>query len=298
MFFSKELITDPKFKSGFFLQGVSSVSDQRTSYTYLNYDGKAIAATEKIWIMSQWWTPFDFKNAIYKFDNDKHIYENESRKCVIDTYKGEIEFSFDSSIEYDKLYGKVRDKSKPWSHFLIEQDFLSSVRFDRIRNLIAKLNFSIDNVEQVKPEEQRDDAHAAQFLWYITIKEGKEDQKETLGGRYIWFGIPLYDNRYKKIKGSVMFDKGFDGATNALIYTMPSELYLKDEPIKFGKEYEINIDIFPYIKKAIKLALEEGIFTSESDLVINYMNIGWELPGSFKVKSKISNLHLEAIVYD
>lgn len=298
MFFSRDLITDSKFKSGFFLQGISSVSDQRTNYTYLNYEGKAIAATEKIWIMSQWWTPYDFKNANYKFEDNKHIYENESRKCVIDTYNGELEFYFDSSIEYDKLYGKVRDKSKPWSHFLIEQDFLSSVRFNRIRNLIAKLKFVIEEVEQIKPEEQTNDAHAAQFLWYITIKEGKEEQKESLGGNYIWFGIPLFDSRYKTIKGSVMVDKGFDGTTNALIYTMPSKMYLKNEPIELGKEYEINFDIFPYIKKAIKTAVKEKIFTNESDLVINYMNIGRELPGSFRVKSKISNLHLEAIVYD
>lgn len=48
MSYRSEIIIDPKFKSGFFLQGPNPVTDQRINFTYLDYDGKAIVPARKV----------------------------------------------------------------------------------------------------------------------------------------------------------------------------------------------------------------------------------------------------------
>ena len=292
-----DIIVDPYFKSGFFLQGPSPVTDQRVNFHYLGYGGNSILPSRKVWIMSQWWTPFDFKDAIFHEENGVYEYSNESRRCLIDIKEGSFHFELDSGKEYMKKYGHGRTSpSDPWSHFLLEQDFHHPLKFRKTLALMARLNFSIEKVVNEDESHYDPKIHAAQFLWYVVVKECAEGEAEenSLSGRYIWIGIPIYDNRYAMSK---TFDQGFQGATNALIYTLSSGEYLPKDGLRIGEKqsYEICYDLFPHIKKSVRYAVRNGIFKSEKNVYITYMNIGWELPGSFQVASTIKSLRLEAI---
>ena len=130
MSYFKDLLTDECFKSGFFLQGPNPVTDQRKVFSYLDYGGEAIKVNDVLWIMSQWWTPFDFKDAAFSKKSDGvYEYFNQSRRCLIDTKEGRFRFVLDSSAEYkQRLGGPRNDPNTPWSHFLLEQDFVESVR--------------------------------------------------------------------------------------------------------------------------------------------------------------------------
>lgn len=300
MSYRSEIIIDPKFKSGFFLQGPNPVTDQRINFTYLDYDGKAIVPSRKVWIMTQWWTPFPFSDSKFEDTEMYYRYSNESRSCKINKEDGEITIYLNSYLEYEKRLGHSRDKAiQPWSHFLFEQDFYHPLSFRKLQAFIARLDFCIDKVNQLDEAHYNPEIHAAQLLWYLTIKEVKKntavDDSNPLKDNYIWIGIPIFDNRYKTIKGSQVIDKGFSGATNSLIYTISSSAYLKEEPIQLGKYYSIDVDLLPYIKKSVRYAIRQGIFSSERNLFVNYMNIGWEVPGSFEVESRLKNIHLEAI---
>lgn len=300
MSYSKELLVDNKFKSGFFLQGVSPVLDQRKTFTYLDYNKDSIKANEVLWIMSQWWTPYNFKDANFlKIKDGLYSYENESRKCFINTSDGSFRFILDSYKEYLKLYGKGRNiANQSWSHFLLEQDLVKSAKIKDLESLFISLDFKLNEVVNLDENNFNKNYHTAQFLWYLTIKEGVGDKKEQLGGNFIWFGIPLYDYRYSYIKKYIHYDGDFAGSTHSLIYNLDSRIYIKDAPIKLNTTYHICLDILPYIKRAIRYAIKNKIFTSSKNLVINYMNIGWELPGSFKVDSEISNLSIEGVFHD
>lgn len=294
---SVEVIMDPSFKTGFFLQGPDPIEDQRINFTYLDYFHKSIVPTKKIWILSQWWTPYDFKDASYTFIDGKHRYVNDSREFIISPDDSTITMNFDSYKEYLKRYGQSRiSPSQPWSHFLLEQDFIKVLKFKKLGNLFVRFSFRIDEVKNMDLVHYDPKIHAAQLLMYLTIKESKSEANENpLKEKFVWLGIPLFDNRYEMNEGSIQLDTGFSGATNTLIYTLPSSIYL-NEGVKMKKEYVIDFDILPYIKKCVKYAIANGFFTSYRNLYVNYMNIGWELPGSFKVKSQIKDLHLEAIV--
>lgn len=294
-----EIIIDPKFKSGFFLQDPNPVTDQRVNFRYLDYDGQAIVPSQRIWYMTQWWTPFPFHKAKFSAEGRIYRYENENRRCDVDTEIGGFAFELDSYQEYLKLYGGSRSSpNQNWSHFLLEQDFRMPLRFRKMKALFARVTFQIDEVTNLDPKNYDPSLHAAQFLWYITIRKYEKEERvnNPLKDNFIWLGIPIYDNRFKTIEASQRVDRGFAGATNTLIYSLASSNYLKEEPLQLGKEYIIDFDIFPYIKKSIRYAIREGVFDSEKNLFVNYMNIGWELPGSFRVRSSIKELHLEAII--
>ena len=103
MSYFKDLLRDNHFKSGFFLQGPDAVKDQRKVFSYLNYGNKAIKVNDTLWIMSQWWTPFNFKDAAFKEVEDNVFeYSNESRKCVINTNDGALRMILSSHEEYLK----------------------------------------------------------------------------------------------------------------------------------------------------------------------------------------------------
>ncbi len=300
MSYFKDLLKDPYFKTGFFLQGPNPVKDQRKVFSHLDYEGEAMKVNDVLWIMSQWWTPYPFSSHTFlKKEAGDFTYENASRKCEINTNQGSFRFFLDSYKEYQELYKANRlDPHLPWSHFLLEQDFVESVKVKDLDALYANLHFIIHAVENKNGEEFDPNKHTAQFVWYITIREGKGNSKESLGGNFIWFGLPIYDFRYPYNAKHIQYDGEFEGSTRTLIYNLDSRDYLTDVPLEFGKEYSISIDILPYIHRAIRYALKEKIFTSTRNLVVNYMNIGWELPGAFTVDSEISQIQLKGVFHD
>ena len=226
-------------------------------------------------------------------------YSNPSRQAEIDTNEGRFRFILDSGKEYEARFGKGReDPSSPWSHFLLEQDFVESIKLKDLSALYASLRFKLNKAECLDEGNFDPNKHTAQFIWYLTIREGRGNKKEELGGNFIWFGIPIYDYRYPSIAKHIQYDGDFAGSTRTLIYNLPTKDYLLDAPLKQGKEYEVCLDILPSIKRAVRYAMKAGIFKSSRGLVVNYMNIGWELPGSFLVDSEISSIRLKGVIGD
>ena len=119
-----------------------------------------------------------------------------------------------------------------------------------------------------------------------------------LFNNFFWFGVPLFDNRGNDSNPSYNIDQGFEGATNSLIYRMGQRDFLPSG-VKVGNKYNIHVDLIPFLQDALICGLTE---TSNpplkgwdwNDCYIDYMNVGWELPGSFNIQSTISNLSLTA----
>ena len=286
----QELLADPFFENGFDLKSTTTL-DGSLVVRHLDYDGKA---NEASWKMAQWWTPFDFKNAPYTYKDGRHTYENESRFLGVDTEKGEMEMGLDSYKEYLELFGGSRTKgSQNWSHFLIEQNFPKAVPLSSLEKLYLKLNFGIYEVSNEDEENYSPSIHAAQFVLYFTIRNVKEN-------KFFWFGLPFYDNRGSGYSDEYSIDSGFVGATNTLIYKMGRKSFLEDKLPVIGKEYALNVDVLPYMVDAFLFGATDSaigmpyIDWKMEDLVVDYLNFGWELPGSFKVDSRFSGLSVEA----
>lgn len=289
-----ELLSDNSFENGFALKSTTT-KDGSLVVKNLDYEGKVKGSPN--WQMAQWWTPYDFKDAPYSYVNNRHIYENESRKLAVDCSKKELEMDLDSWIEYQKLFNTSRSKSSQnWSHFLIEENFDQIVYLTECSSLRLKLNFQIDEVTMFDKENYDPSMHAAQFVLYLTVRN------ERLN-KFFWFGLPLYDNRGEGSDFSYNIDTGFEGATNTLIYKIGRKDFLADPLPILGKRYSLDIDLLSYIQDAIVFGMTDKSIGKPfedwnvDDLYINYMNFGWELPGSFKVRSTFDNLSIKAEVY-
>lgn len=295
---SIELLEDPTFSNGFNLLGVSPVEDGRTVYKHLNYGDSVSSDDEPVWFMAQWWTPYDLLEGTYRKVDNVHIYETESRKISINPENdGYLRIDLSSKKEYGE---EDRAPGESWTHALIEQNFKETVGMSELKSLIVTLDFTIHYVNNLHEEEAYDpNMHAAQFLWYLTLQNvvAEDSNPDEVGqrGDYLWFGIPIYDNRSDFIPQTAHIDQGAAGTTNKLIYSMSSSNYF-DEKIQFRKQYQIEVDVLPYLKDAFLYALSNNALINAQfeNMQIGYMNLGWELPGSFEVASTIQNISIRA----
>lgn len=294
---SVELLQDPTFSTGFNLLGISPVIDGRTIQMKLDYNGEAVETEDNIWYMAQWWTPYNVVDANYSFREGIHSYETASRTIEVNPEdEGYLHVKLNSSIEY---LGETRIQGQPWTHLLIEQTFPASVKMSELESLILTLDVSVDKVVNLNGDAYDPGLHAAQLLWYLTLRNNvpEDSNSEEVGSRgdFLWFGIPIYDNRSEFISDSAHIDQGAPGTTNKLIYSIGSANYF-NEPLKMGKTYNIQFDVLPYIREAFIYAVTNNALVNAQfeNMEIGYMNFGWELPGSFDVESTIRNMSILA----
>lgn len=286
----RRLLTDTNFKGGFNLLTTKTTNGRNLSGV-LNYEGKAVG--EPSWEMAQWWAPdeFDFINADFNEPSDGvYDYRGQSRHCLIDTNKNEITLDQNSWLEYQTLYGHSRNGSENWSHFLLEQNFKEPAKMVELEHVYVHLEFILNkstNMDEGQP------IPCAQISWYFTVTDVKNgnSQYESGDNDFYWFGLPLYDSRFDFVDDYHHVDSGFVGATNKLIYSVGSRNFLP-EKIQIGKKYIIDVDILPWLKQAYNYGLMNGAMQNSNvqDLFLNYMNIGWELPGSYDVSITLKNL--------
>lgn len=288
-----QLLDDNHFKTGFDLKSTTTL-DGSTVVKNLDYNGEAEPKDRQIWQMAQWWTPFNFKDAPYRKSENTHIYENESRLLGVNTEEGSLRMRLDSWKEYENLFCGSRTRpSQNWSHFLIEQTFSKQPRIMDMSSLRLSLDFQIDEITLFDEDHFNPSLHTAQFVLYLTVRNVKKNQ-------FFWFGLTLYDYRGNGNDVTYSIDKGFEGATNSLIYSIGRRDFLNGQLPKVGTPYQIDVDLLPFIQDAIIFgSTNEKIGKplegwEMQDTYVNYMNFGWELPGSFRIDSTFENLSLVA----
>lgn len=293
-----ELLEDNIFETGFQLLGISPVIDGRTIQKHLDYNGEAKKSSRDVWFMAQWWSPYNVVDATYKKINETHIYQTESRTIKMNPKdNGYLHMALLGSKEYGD---KPRELGEPWPHILIEQTFNESVGMSELSALILKMEVTIHSVENLTGKTYSPDKHAAQLLWYLTLRNvvDKDSNPDEVGmpGDFLWFGIPIYDNRTDYVAHSAHVDQGAAGTTNKLIYSMSSKNYFT-EKIKMDKTYNIDIDVLPYLKEAFIYAVQNNALVNAQfeNMQIGYMNFGWELPGTFDVSSTTRGISIKAV---
>lgn len=293
-----ELIDDPTFTTGFNVFGYSSVEDGRKIVMKMDYNQKASKSNRNIWYMAQWWTPYSLVSSTYRFDQEKHIYETPSRRIETNPQdQGYLKIDLLGSEEY---FGEPRKTmSQSWPHALIEQTFSNPVKLLDLEALIINLDVTIDRCDDKNGDKYDPNLHAAQLLWYFTLTnnvcEDADFNQYGMNGDFLWFGVPIFDSRYPYLAQSAFIDQGSPGTSNKLIYSIDSRNYLSDK-IVFGKTYHIHLNILPYLKEAYHYAINHQVLVNcqYENMVINYLNFGWELPGMFDVSATIRNMSAKA----
>ena len=282
------VLKDVKFNGKFGLKGVSSKESGHKIFDTLTWEN---VSEEQDWTLAEWASvhPLRADRKQVK-EGDRIDFSTESKVVSLWPGKGKLSFFADTSKEY----GAPRKSGEDWIHLLLEQKIEAGDRvyLGDMKALDLALDYSVDECENLMRREEYDpNLHAAQISWFFTV-ENNRDTKLDFEGRpdYLWFGLPLFDNRHAVIDGPQIF---LDRGTEKVIYSVKRAEYM-EEPFRIGHKYCVRMDILPSIKKAFAVAKEQDWLKGArwEDMAIGSTNLGWEIPGTFRCRCTFENLSL------
>ncbi|MCL5028322.1 MAG: hypothetical protein M1480_04805 [Bacteroidetes bacterium] len=285
---SIELIDDLNFSNGIGLEGVNSADKSIIDTLYPFGKGNARIS----WKLAQWFSRYNLKGTIPKKINKEVIYSNQGKTISFMPIKGSTQI--DMEVIGSKEYVFPRKEGEAWPHILLEQTFKNQVGLNNIKTLNfkidARLMFSKNLMNSLS---YNPSLHTSQFSIYLVVQN--LNKKSSDYKDYFWFGLHLYDYRWRTIQEYKEVDKGKLDATKKFIYCpASSDIYAGS----FQNMYWIDIskDLYPIIKHAFNTAQERGYLkgSSVNDMHITGMNIGWEVTGTFDCGFRYKDLRLTA----
>lgn len=282
----RELIRDPHFQQGFHL--IETTPGRRVSYAQL--PGPRGAGTIPIWDLDQWSSRFPLVATSAESWRGGVIACKNSAKTVRIGKPGsgdaDLVFGVDSNVEYS---GRLRREGEPWVHLLAEQTIEGSPSIAEMKSARFRISARLNSSHRVEGDGYSTGLHAAQFQVFFSVQN--LNRKSPGYGHYLWFGVPLYDDRSRFPKAHKTQDTG---GTGMFIFTPGGETFAS-EPVEVGKWVSVDKDLLPLIRDGLEAAWTAGFLIesqSAQDYRIAGMNLGWEVPGTFAVEMQVRDLSL------
>jgi hypothetical protein len=240
--------------------------------------------SKTVWGLSQWNTvqPFAGEVSPVQDSRDLIVYKMGSKRIMFGR-KGEpfeVRMGLNSSLEYPN---KLRRRNERWPALYFWQRFDKTTPISDLKVIQFKLDTKLLYLRNLHPPGTYDSKrHAAQFSVFLTIQNLNHDSPDY--GRYIWFGIPIFDSRTTRLP----HHEQRDAFTNKFIYEIDSSHL---EPT-VGGWVHLDINLIDEVRTAIEHAAEKGFLRRPSleDFYVMALNIGWEMPGSFDAMVQFKNL--------
>ncbi|MDD5065181.1 MAG: hypothetical protein PHQ35_10555 [Phycisphaerae bacterium] len=279
------LVRDPHFFNGLIVYSPEEGNGHRIS-------GKltGISNSTPIWGLSQWNTKSPFEGNIESNSSDPRykVYTEGSKSILFGREKtmySDLTLHLNTNLEYTN---GVRDQLERWPALYAWQKFDANVSIDSLENvnfnLDARLN-TIKNLHQIGTYDPKKDA--AQYTVFLTIQN--LNKKSLDYGKYVWFGLQIYDNRQDIPQKHEQGDK----FTKKFIYLVDSHLLTKGT-LNDLHWVHFQGNILDEIKTALQHAQANGFFNEihYSDFFIKSINVGWEIPGTFDAEIQIKDLNI------
>ena len=209
---------------------------------------------------------------------------------TIDSTVGSIYMELNAETEYDR----PRQDGESWPHTLLSQEFGPDlVHVSELEDLVMNMSYEITKFEDCMGATANSNKHCAQLVWYITLQNRVQGHKDY--GKYVWFGITLWDNRISgaAFGGYAAEDAGKEDATHAFIYQPASSLVHPNGKCPVVGQYRtVDFHLMDAAKAAFNTAKERGYLgdTAWEDLYIGGMNFGFEVTGTYNVAVQIDSV--------
>jgi hypothetical protein len=261
------------------------------------------------WTLAQWASKDNLADRAVthqrQLDADRFEIVNSSKRVAVDCRRGEVELGLFASACYEHS----RRTGESWPHLLMSAS-LTDVRYParichiaELQRLTVALDCRLERFADKQPDADPH-RHAAQFQLFLYV------QNLTPGddgfGDMLWFGIPIFDNRYPLQGEHYQRDGGKADASGKFIYSMPSDAcladgngFIRNNRLLAGDDARwigIRADVLPYILRAYTLARTNGYLTKTDpgDLYVSGLNIGWEMPGAYDGTMRIRKFSVRA----
>ena len=188
-------------------------------------------------------------------------------------------------------YGaRARKSGEPWVHLLVQQEIQDPPALSELATARFHLEARLTRSRRAVTPDYSPDLHAAQFQVFFSVQN--RNQQSPGYGHYLWFGIPLYDDRHRLPPTRQAPDTG---GTTMFIDTPPGEVFTRRSA--HDQEWiTIDKDLLPLLVQGLRAAWQRG-YLKDSQSLADYrlagMNLGWEVPGIIDVAMRVRNLSLQ-----
>ncbi len=282
---ARELIRDNHFRGGFTL--LEPTPGKLVPYGQLPATDPSASC---VWQLAQWSTKFRLDPGPPQLLSGGAVRFANRGKSITLGRPGSSHADIALAVEGSAEYGdRARRQGEPWVHLLLGQDIADPPIVQDIAT--ARLRISTKLLRSVlhRTNDYTPGLHAAQLQLFLTIQN--LNRQSPGYGDYLWFGVPLYDDR-ERVVGPCMI---LDGFTQKFIYTPDEGLYTS-QSTHDGSWVKIDRDILPIILHGLETAWNHGYLGhshSLADYRIAAMNLGWEVPGIFDVEAQVRDFSLE-----
>ena len=300
-----ELFADTKFENGFMVRNMGGAEKNDPTVGYLNYGNPSLIPS---WSLAQWETKYDFRDLendtlFMELDDGVYQYDSIDKIFTVDTNTGTLGMELNASEVYDD----PREAGEGWPHLLIEgatknQEAPFANQMKNANHLRLSLSTRLTKYENAMGEDENPGLHAAAFYVYLYVKGVNEAGQNEM----TWFGLTIFDNRVAFVTESGKADDGKADASGLFIYQVPSRAFtdtdfLENGEITASEDGEwmnIDIDVLPYIERALIVAQEQGFMkgVTMDTVYIDGMNMGWEMPGTYDAKMEVKDMSLRSYV--
>lgn len=289
---SIELIRDGHFQRGFQVMA-PPMGKKVVEAIFPGVDSKA---GEPVWQLDQWNSRFTLATAKRQsLPGGGFRYANSAKEVIVgkpDTEQADLTLRINSPVEYD---GKFRASGQPWPHLLVEQA-IESPSLDTLAAVPFHLEARFVEGKHTEGPGYSRDLHCGQVPFVLTIQNHNRDSKGF--GDFLWFVVPIYDDRYRIVPPYVAAD--FADPSAKLIFNPGGAAYTA-ESLHDGRWVTIDKDLRPLILDALKAGWDKGYLKDSRDIRdyrISSTNLGWETPGLFAGAIQIRNLSLKVVLKD
>lgn len=304
------LLEDTKFTTGIHMLGQSPENEGRTTFGKLDYMGTALEAeNEPLWVSAQWCSSYNLATelkagrASETKNGDTYTYEDPAKTIAVNPKTGEITLTVRSSVDYGDT---PRVPGQGWTHLLLEQNFPHPKPMKELDEVRVSMDYVINSCEMKMTEQQYNPLiHAAQLVWFITCRN-MSDTEGSLSD-YMWFSVALWDSRGIAKRGTTTIDPGtqhYMSGPDPFLYLgkyRDRSLYDVDQFwIPVGERVSFEIDVLPYMRQAFTDVQNAGGLKGckLENMAVDYMNMGWEIPGTFDVSATIYSMGIDGVIYE
>lgn len=279
-----ELLRDPAFRRGFVLLRPEPGRKVTCGAVRGPEDG------EPVWQLAQWSSrhPFDSATPAERPAGGAVRLATPARTLAFGGDDGALLLGVNAAAEYAD---RPRAKGEPWVHLLVEQPIAAAPRIGDLSSCRFHLEARLEKAALVRPDGYDPRIHAAQFQVFLTVQY--VDKGKPGHGDYLWFGIPVYDNRRRT---SATYAAPDSGGTGKFIYTAASARFTAGSTHDDGW-VTFEADVLPLIRDGLAAARSRKFLKDLPDdhvFRITAVNMGWEVPGTFDVGIRVRRLSLTA----
>jgi len=281
-----DLLRDPHFR-----RGLTVLSPKPGKKVPTGRLAPSSATGEPLWTLAQWHSKQSILGTEAEELPDGARRWVNGMKTIVLAPEGHPDADVALGVDARAEYGaRPRKKGEPWPHLLLAQDINSEASLAELEALHFRVGARLRRSTLHETDGHSPSIHAAQFICFFTVQN--LNRQSPGYGDFLWFGVPLYDSRYRLPRKFMAPDQ----ALSKFIYSPAGEVYTTDS-LHDGQWVHIQKDLAPLMKQGLQEAWAAGHLPASKDLRDYHLggfSIGWEVPGTYDVLVQVRGLGLTA----